>query len=334
MGQVFAINFSKGKLEPIKTTGLPVGAVVSYADMANDRKKYVVVSAEGGAYGQRCVAVDGSHYTEVSQSSIDGPGGWRMDSEHNCTEPVIWTAEQIADLCTMTDKIMALGNQNRDLKQKLVDRQNAKAKSLGAGKVPSWATHIIVANRIEDKSDIMTDYFGSSTKESIILAFSKHGKDNFAEMRKAAATFEGTKHLGTGCDVWTARVVMSVDIPYEKAHNGGYYKGSGSHWHSELDGYGGHGKKFLTKADAEAFVASQPAPESINFEDFLATFEWEIGFESVEHREKWSMGGGYFLKKGGRRWSGWEVRKHSVGNDTETMIGLGKVGPALLKGSN
>ena len=240
-----------------------------------------------------------------------------------------WTADAIVQLRATTDKILALEHENRELKQKETDRKHAEAKAKGAGKVPAWATHVIIANHIENQSDLMTDYHGHSTKESIILAFSKHGKDNFAEMRKAAATFEPTKHLGTGCDEYTARVVMSVDIPYEKAHNGGYFKGGYSHWHHELDGL--DGKKFSTKAEAEAFVASQPAPESLGFEDFLATFEWEISFRSVEHREKYSMGHGYYLKKGWRDSSGWEVNKRYIGNETETMIGLGKVGPALFK---
>ena len=323
----YMMDFKAGKLVPIKTDGLKVGQVVSYGDMRNDRKKFIVVSSgpdERFSHGQKCVAVDGSHYTEVSISSIEGPGGWHAEKD----DP--WTAEQIADLCAKTDKIIALERENRELKAAQIARTHAAAKTKGTGKVPAWATHIIVANRVKDESDLMTDYFAHSTQESIILAFSKHGKDNFAEMRKAAATFEPTKHLGPNCDEYTARVVFSVDVPFDKCHNGSYSKGSYSHWHHELDGL--DGRKFSTKAEAEAFVASQPKPDDLGFEGFIATFEWEIGFRSVEHREKYSMGHGYYLKKGWRDSNGWEVNKRSIGNETETMIGLGKVGPALFKG--
>jgi hypothetical protein len=98
------------------------------------------------------------------------------------------------------------------------------------GKIPSWAKAVIVAELIEDKSDSMSDYYGSTTKRTVILGFSPHTRDLFPELRKAARNFPETAHL----------------------------------------------------ADAPA---------------------------DAEHREKYSMGGGYYLKKGGRHWSGWQVSK-------------------------
>lgn len=121
------------------------------------------------------------------------------------------------------------------------EREEANAARLafqdGArSKVPSWAKAVLVAELVEDQSDSMTDYFGSTTKRSVILGFSKHTRDIFSEMRKAAANFAETAHL--------------VDAP-----------------------------------------------------------------ESAEHREKWSMGGGYYLKTGYRHSSGWKVSKHRLYDD-------------------
>lgn len=80
---VYRINFSTGKLEPIADAGLlPVGAVVTYEDRANPRKRFVVVGSDLGAYGhgQPCICEDG-HTSSVSRSDIQGPGGWRDTGE-------------------------------------------------------------------------------------------------------------------------------------------------------------------------------------------------------------------------------------------------------------
>jgi len=95
---------------------------------------------------------------------------------------------------------------------------------------PAWAKSAIVAELVSDQSDSQSDYHGSTTKRTVLLAWSKHTRDLFPEMRKAAANFEPTASLAT-------------------------------------------------------------APES------------------AEHREKWSMGGGFYLKDSYRHRSGWKVSK-------------------------
>ena len=320
----YMMDFKKGKLIPISRDGLALGQVVSYGDMANRRKKAVVVEAIGSSpYGQKVIFIENLSISHVSKAAIDGPGGWRLEAD----EP--WSVEACADLERKAVKMAMLLNENRELKEKIAAKENAEAKEKGLPKIPAWAKAVIVAERVEDKSDSQSDYFASSTQETVVLAFSKHNRDNFAEMRKAAAMFEPTKNLGPGCDHYTALVVLSQDIPYEKAHAGGYFKGGQSHWHHELDN-GIHGKSFSTKEKAEAFVASQPAPEPISFDGFVAHFEWRIDKASVEHREKWSMGHGYYLKDGYRHSDGWEVGKFGIGENTAVLIGKGKYRPGLV----
>jgi hypothetical protein len=98
------------------------------------------------------------------------------------------------------------------------------------GKIPAWAKAFFVAELVEDQSDSMTDYFGSTTTRRVILGFSRHTRDLFPEMRQAARNFAETASL--------------ADAP-----------------------------------------------------------------ESAEHREKWSMGAGYYLKSGSRHGDGWRVSK-------------------------
>jgi hypothetical protein len=175
---------------------------------------------------------------------------------------------------------------------------------------PEWAQALIVAELEKDESDSMTDYFATSTARVVALAWSSHKRDIFSEMRKAAAKFESTQHLGPGCDIFTARVVLAADV----VSSGAYYKGSPSHWHSELDGGPMQSRTFSTRAAVEAFIAGQPTPESITFnggtpEEKTVGFEWNIRTEKIEHREKYSMGSGYYLKASGCYSSGWQVHK-------------------------
>lgn len=106
----------------------------------------------------------------------------------------------------------------------------AKAKDDLQRIAPPWAVSAIVAELHEDTSDAMTDYFNHRVARSVVIGWSKHNRDLFAEMRKAAATFPATADL----------------------------------------------------ADAPA---------------------------GAEHREKYSMGAGFYLKKGWRDSDGWSVSK-------------------------
>lgn len=115
-------------------------------------------------------------------------------------------------------------------------RQRAEFEAEAAVRIPGWAKAAIVAELIEDQSDAMSDYFGSTRTRAVILAFSKHARDLFPEMRAAARNFAETASL--------------ADAP-----------------------------------------------------------------ESAEHRERYSMGGGYYLKNGYRHSSGWQVRKVSLRAD-------------------
>lgn len=169
---------------------------------------------------------------------------------------------------------------------------------------PPWAKAVIVAHCAIDKSDVQTDYFHVQDGVFHLLAWSRHTRDRFDEMRKAAGAFEPTKHLGPGCGDYTAKVVLECDVQ----SNGGYY-GAGQHspWHREL--YQGRydGLPFIRRSEAETFVANTPKPEPVSVDGKLVTFRWDIWEQRIEHREKYSMGRGYYLRSG--YGGGWTVEK-------------------------
>jgi len=114
--------------------------------------------------------------------------------------------------------------------------------------MPPWAKAVIVAYNEIDDCDMMTDYFNTKSGESYLLAWSRHTRDIFSEMRQAAANMEETKHL-----------VIPSDIDGNRDKR---TESNKSWWH--------------------------PADE---------------------HREKYSMGAGYYLKASHRYDTGWKVCK-------------------------
>jgi len=139
----------------------------------------------------------------------------------------------------------ALAQQKQERKRQAAesarrDQEHAALKEAFAAARPDWAVAAIVAEYREDKSDSQTDYFAHSTTKRVVIAWSKHKRNNFKEFRKAAAQYEPTAHLA------------------------------------------------------------------------------EAG-KDAEHRENWSMGGGYFLKDGYRHDTGWAVKKDAYICDEEAL---------------
>ena len=112
---------------------------------------------------------------------------------------------------------------------------------------PSWAKAVIIAELDIDDCHLQSDYFNVKKSRRILLAWSKHTRDLFGELRKVAACSK---------------------IPEIQA------------------------------------LAAAP--------------------EEAEHREKWSMGAGYYLKITDRYSTGWQVRKWRLdyrGSDVELLAG-------------
>lgn len=80
---VFTFDFGAGKMKPITADGYFFrGTVVTYGDMKNHRKRYVILSEEihPGTTGQECLCEDG-HTAHVSRAAVNGPGGWEDTGE-------------------------------------------------------------------------------------------------------------------------------------------------------------------------------------------------------------------------------------------------------------
>jgi hypothetical protein len=176
-------------------------------------------------------------------------------------------------------------------------------------KRPPWARALIVATLQEDKSDAQTDYFGHQDVRHVAIGWRSGEREDFKQMRQAAATFPETAHLGPGRDHWTARVVVG-ELPapgYVVTGGQSLHTGTYSHWHNDLYPQSWEPPSFQTEEEARAYIAEKGEPQTIHFGDVAVPFVWALHCESVEHREKYSMGHGYYLSRGGAHASGWKV---------------------------
>lgn len=161
-------------------------------------------------------------------SAIDEHTAARKIAAH----PIPACPDPAALLADCEAKREAMRQSQREASERAALARQQSAEEL-ARYAPAWAKAAIIAELVEDCSDSMTDYHGHRTLRTVVIGWSKHERDLFPEMRKAAATFPETAHL--------------ADAPSD-----------------------------------------------------------------AEHREKYSMGAGYYLKTGWRDSSGWGVKKRSL----------------------
>jgi len=181
--------------------------------------------------------------------------------------------------------------------------------------VPPGAAAAIVARYDVDRSDPSTDFFQVRTVFEVVIGFSPHTRDTFSEMRKAAARFGQTQHLGPGKTVCRVRAVLTSDV---REGSTVWWAGQFSPWHMHCEP-GGDGRRyhFTTRQEAEDFIASSPPLIPYDVGGQVATaelriFEESVEQESVEHREKYAGGRGYYLKAEGTYASGWSVCKYPL----------------------
>ena len=324
MIMIYNVNFATGKLEAIDATDkndLPVGTVLHLNGYNNPDS--VIVHNFGinhgfsgaEAYGAKyqTVSLEDFHYGQQDAHTLM----WLRDKTSGkiqtyITEKVL-TSEEVRELKAKADANQAAKDayQVKAAAERL--RLSEIGKALFLKHIPETAQALIVAERHKDESDMMTDYFSHTTTATVIIGYSMHKKDLFSEMRKAAARIPETEHLGPGRGHFEPRVIIGADFQ----SNGSYYsKGHGSHWHRELtQDETGKTIFFGTKEEAEKYIADKGTPETIGFDGIPIPFYWEIDEREIEHREKYSMGAGYYLKDGFSDSSGWCVSKQGKFRD-------------------
>ena len=196
----------------------------------------------------------------------------------------------------------------QEAQRRAEDARGTQFRATLEAKRPAKATMVIVAEFEKDTSDSMTDYFATQTARTVVIGWRTGSREDFRQLRAAAARFPETAHLGTGKDRWSATVVFAAAVVDGAGNHN--REGQRSPWHSEM----GQDAVFGTEAEARAHAAKAGDPEPlISSGDVTMTFRWEFTKQSIEHRENYSMGAGNYLKSGSRYSTGWVVRSTSIG---------------------
>lgn len=165
-----------------------IGNRVRYTgDMANPSGVGFIVNERGD------VALDDGRYFRGEVVRFDsGPGcrfylvvGVAGADQAEC-------ARRVDAECKRVALQNAAHQQATEHRNALIAQGAELAKTALAG-----AKAVIIARYREDQSDAQTDYFGSRTTRTVVLAVSKHTRSLFPEMRKAAALSKETAALAT-----------------------------------------------------------------------------------------------------------------------------------------
>jgi len=297
--------------------GLPIGTVLHWGgNMGWAPTDYAIVATHtatdftpGGSYS--CFDMDNpeknAQLHRVEAQSIkaeEDPAVWH--NQHFFLTGRTVNAEQLEAMLTDHER-QRLAKENAEAAAEIeADRLEREGRAIWARLMPEGTTHIIVAELICDDSDLQTDYFAEHTEKIVILAPSKHGRCLFNEMRKAALAIPETAHLGPGCDEW--HVMKRADEDDCRTWEGRLTVDGEDTWTTEAD---------AVKAMEKAMAIDEAHRDAVPFKPFCPELPYgaEIRSESVEHREKYSGGKGYYLQtfRGA-----WRVSKQSAGRYGET----------------
>lgn len=249
-------SLGSGKMVPLSTEGkndLPLGTRLRTNGYGTD---YIIVGNKGinpnyPDSGARYEIVnlatedlrreDAVHLDWISDKKDERIATYIMGDEP-------WSGEDVKMLRDAALAKSVVVEDNRKRAEIEHAKKLAKGKELYLKLKPLWAKAVIVGYEEIDDCDIMTDYFNTKRGKTHVLAWSKHNRDLFPEMRKAAKHHPETVHLS---------VAPKVN------ENGNPKTDENKSWWHPFD----------------------------------------------EHREKWSMGAGFYLKGSHRYSTGWKVSK-------------------------
>lgn len=283
-------------------------AVSDAISKLNWRGKTRIELNDSGSHELTSMCGEPSEASQAAQQAIGEKYGYSITAENY--------RAIVADLQAATDSLelpvddcRTTDDERRERAERLAKNraeQEAKANQseLAAAvilaKKPAWAEAVIVAELIEDKSDSMTDYYGSHTTRRVVIGWRKGKREDFRQLRAAAATFEPTSHMGPGLGSFRLRSVWAENCPEHRHYAG-----------QPMPGYELDGKEFPTLAAAEQAIAENAEDMRLSYQgnngSLTGLVKYHISETEFEHRENYSMGAGNYLKAGSRNSDGWRV---------------------------
>jgi hypothetical protein len=159
-------------------------------------------------------------------------------------------------------------------------------------KAPANACAVIICEFRVDDSIHETDYFASHATTRMAIGFRTGSREDFRQLRAAAALHPETDYMRPGTSLWTASIYYEKPgstLPPEGHVERIEHEGTEAEFNAKLDEL----LKEMPEHDEEGKVRTVHKHE-----------------ESFEHRENYSMGAGNYV--GRSKYSGWIVKSHDL----------------------
>lgn len=193
--QVFEMDFDTGKLVESKKSSLQVGQIIFLNGYGQDEHSHDRMAVYE-------LTEDGFKTVNLDKFTFRTLHGWEVKpierkfgiGLYYKAGDMATTAEIMAAIPKATENLRK-ANEESDRKRQAANEEREISQAWFRANRPEWAKAIIVAHLEEDKSDSMSDYFGSHTVKTLVLAWSATERNNFYEMKEAARNAEETAFL-------------------------------------------------------------------------------------------------------------------------------------------
>jgi len=187
------------EVDTSKNKDLKIGTIIRWGgNMGWSPENFVIIEKITNDWGvhYKCIATKDLRYSTIENSSIkteDDPNIWHR--QHYFIQSELMSESELKEIKFKAENKKINEEKQQDILRK--ERENfIKLGEIEFKKLaPNNCKNVIVANHNINDSDSMTDYFAEHTEKTIVLGFSKHSRNLFPEMRKAAAKYEPTQHL-------------------------------------------------------------------------------------------------------------------------------------------
>lgn len=170
---------------------IEVGQIIFTHGYEDENERVIYEIVKPGHY--KTVSIDGQTFKIDERvrnfKDVYGIGTYYNEGEKKPIDEVL----NLVERATIYTKQQNERKEAAQIKAQEERKRKIEEGSKIIASIPSWVKSVIIAELKKDDSDIQTDYFSSSTEETVYLSFSSHDKDIFSEMRKAASKFEPTK---------------------------------------------------------------------------------------------------------------------------------------------
>jgi hypothetical protein len=175
------------RIDNDKKHNFQIGTVLWFRGYGKDGERFAVISDRDHG-GQNVASLESLRISDIYPNTVGpweklrGIGYYLPPEEKREVLPM----GMVAEIAQRALEKRELDNQERDRKAKEVQDSKQKGKEWIDANCPPLATHGIISKLERRTSDIGDDYISTTTDRMILLGYSKNGRLNFNELKKAA----------------------------------------------------------------------------------------------------------------------------------------------------